>query len=423
MLGCLRALDRELRGRGTRLVVRHGDPERALPAVAEDARAEAVLWTSDVSPYARSRDRRVTEALREAGVLARPHGGNYVVDVSKLRTGGGEPYRVFSPFHRSWAKVQRRPVLGPPGELAPLPPRLDAGSLPGSTDALELPDLPRPAAAVAEPGEAAGRRAAERWLDGDLERYADRRGRLEPLGTSQLSAYLRWGCLSPLELERRAALSAGPGAAAWVRQLCSRDFYAHVLLHWPANVSCEFQPHMRGLEWDEDQDRLGAWQRGETGYPIIDAGMRQLAGTGWMHNRARLIVGSFLTNDLHLDWRAGESWFARLLLDGDPAQNNGNWQWIASVGTDPAPLHRRLYNPSSQAKRFDPDGAYIRRWVPELQDVPLERLYEPWSMTRLEQREAGCRLGRDYPAPLVDHATERKRALERYGAARTNTGG
>jgi deoxyribodipyrimidine photo-lyase len=174
---------------------------------------------------------------------------------------------------------------------------------------------------------------------------------------------------------------------------------------------------MRRLEWDGPSRHLAAWQHGETGYPVVDAAMRHLARTGWMHNRARLIVGSFLTKDLHIDWREGELWFERLLLDGEPAQNNGNWQWIASVGTDPAPAFRRMYNPTLQGRRFDPSGDYVRRHLPELRDVSDHRLWEPWKMSDAEQRESGCRIGRDYPAPIVDHAHERERALARYAAA------
>jgi deoxyribodipyrimidine photo-lyase len=251
-----------------------------------------------------------------------------------------------------------------------------------------------------------------------VDRYEDRRERLAEHGTSLLSPYLRWGCVSALELEQRATARSGAGAAAWRRQLCWRDFHAHVLLMWPASARQEFQPALRGLEWDDPGDRLDAWQRGETGYPVVDAGMRQLRRTGWMHNRARLIVASFLTKDLHIDWREGERWFERLLLDGEPAQNTGNWQWIASVGTDPAPVSRRLYNPTLQGRRFDPGGEYIRAFVPELRDVPAARLFEPWRMSESEQRAADCRIGRDYPAPVVDHRDERERALERYRRAR-----
>jgi deoxyribodipyrimidine photo-lyase len=211
-----------------------------------------------------------------------------------------------------------------------------------------------------------------------------------------------------------AQRTGGAGAEAWIRQLAWRDFYAHVLLHWPQNLEHEFQERHRELEWSDDDEHLDAWRHGQTGYPIVDAAMRELATSGWMHNRARLIVGSFLTKDLHLDWRHGERWFSKLLLDGEPAQNNGNWQWIASVGVDPAPAFRRIYNPTLQGRRFDPDGSYIRRHVPELARAPDDRLFEPWTMTEAEQRAAGCAIGTDYPAPIVDHRVERQRALERY---------
>jgi deoxyribodipyrimidine photo-lyase len=215
----------------------------------------------------------------------------------------------------------------------------------------------------------------------------------------------------------RAQRHGGAGAAAWIRQLCWRDFYAHVLLAFPGNARREHQAKYRDLRWEDDHDALDAWRAGRTGYPLVDAGMRQLARSGWMHNRARLVVGSFLTKGLHLDWRAGERHFEALLLDGEPAQNNGNWQWVTSVGVDPAPYFRRIFNPVLQQQRFDPDGAYVRRWVPELRAVPGARLAEPWTMTDDEQAAAGCVIGRNYPAPIVDHAAERKRAVERYRAA------
>ncbi len=416
MLGCLHALDDELREHGSGLVVREGDPARQLVALGAETGAEAVAWTSDVSPYARARDRRVTEALRQAGVRARPHGGAYVVDVSRLRTQQDGPYTVFSPFFRAWREAERRAGHGAPRRLPGLPSGVARGRLP-ALERLGVPALDPVSEPIAEPGEPAGRAAAHRWLTGPIEHYADRQNGMARRGTSQLSPYLRWGCLSPRELEARARSQGGAGAAAWIRQLAWRDFYAHVLLHWPGNLQGAFQERFRELEWDNAPDRLEAWQQGQTGYPLVDAAMRQLARTGWMHNRARLVVGSFLTKDLHLDWRAGERWFEALLLDGEPAQNNGNWQWIASVGTDPAPPYRRMYNPTLQGRRFDPDGAYTRRWVPELAGVPAARLLEPWRMTSAEQRQAGCVIGRDYPAPIVDHGAERRRALERYGSA------
>jgi deoxyribodipyrimidine photo-lyase len=411
MLGCLRALDAALRERGSGLVVRRGAPADVVPALAREISAQAVLWTSDVAPYARRRDARVTTALGDAGVEARPQTGGYLVDVSRPRTQGGRPYTVFSPFHRAIATVPRRAVEPAPADLPPLPPALRKGRIP-SARALGIDDdsVPEP---VAEPGEPAARAALDRWVTTGLEHYAERHDDLSHPGTSVLSPHLRWGCVSARECEERAGASA-----AFTRQLAWRDFYAHQLLRFPRNVDREFQERYRGsLRWADDAEALQAWKDGRTGYPLVDAGMRQLARTGWMHNRARLVVGSFLTKDLHIDWREGERHFARLLLDGEPAQNNGNWQWIASTGADPAPYFRRLFNPMTQQRKFDPDGTYVRRWVPELRDVPDRRLAEPWTMDDAEQAAARCVIGRDYPAPIVDHAEEREVAKARYGAA------
>jgi deoxyribodipyrimidine photo-lyase len=415
MLGCLRALGDALQERGGGLVLRRGRPEREIPALADEARADAVFWTSDVAPYARARDARVTHALRDAGVAARPSTGGYCIDVGRPRTRDGRPFRVFSPFARSWSSAARRDVGRAPRTLPALPSGVRRGTLP-SLDALGLRldgDVPDP---VCAPGEAAARTALTRFLRGPVAEYAHRND--NPAGgSSVLSPYLRWGCLSARECEERARSHGGRGAEAWVRQLCWRDFYAHLLLHHPESATQELQERYRGaLEWSSSRRRLAAWQEGRTGFPLVDAGMRQLRRTGWMHNRVRLVAGSFLTKDLHLDWREGEAWFARLLLDGEPAQNTGNWQWIASVGADPAPAFRRMYSPARHQERYDPDGAYVRRWVPELRDVPAERLAEPWTMTDEEQRAARCVIGRDYPKPVVDHAVERRRALERYGA-------
>jgi deoxyribodipyrimidine photo-lyase len=416
MLGCLRALDAQLRERGSGLLIRHGPPERELVELASETGAQAVLWTSDVAPYARARDRRVTIALSDAGVRAQPHGGSYVIDLSQPRSSAGKPFSVFSPFHRRWLDLERRTIHRAPSELPALPSSLAKGKLP-TLDALGLDDRSPLVEPFCEPGEPAARKALVRWLDGGLRAYDENHDLLAEDGTSGLSPYLRWGCLSAAECEHRAARRAGTGASAWIRQLCWRDFFAHVMLTNPDNAWLEFQQRYRGLEWVEDEQALDAWRTGRTGYPLVDAGMRQLARSGWMHNRARLVVGSFLTKDLHLDWRLGEAHFEALLLDGEPAQNNGNWQWVTSVGVDPAPYFRRLFNPMLQQRKFDPDGVYVRRWVPELRDVPLERLAEPWTMSPDEQAAARCVIGRDYPAPIVEHAVERRRAVERYQAA------
>ncbi len=412
MLGCLRELDAGLRERGSGLVIRGGRPEHVLAELAAEVGAEAALWTSDVAPYARGRDRRVSEALRAASVQPLPQGGTYVVDVSTPRTQGDRPFTVFTPFFKHWRTLERRTVHRAPAQLAALPSALRKGSIPAAPPGAEL------AQPHCAPGEAAARAALTAWLDGPIDHYATTHDLVaDEHGTSGLSPYLRWGCVSAAECEARAARHGGPGADAWIRQLCWRDFYAHVLLAHPDNACLEHQEKYRALQWEHDDDAFDAWREGRTGYPLVDAGMRQLASTGWMHNRTRLVVGSFLTKDLHLDWRLGERHFEALLLDGEPAQNNGNWQWVTSVGVDPAPYFRRLFNPVRQQQKFDPDGVYVRRWVPELCDVPDARLAAPWEMSDEQQRAAGCVIGRDYPAPIVVHADERKRAIERYRAA------
>ncbi len=410
MLGCLRELDGQLEAIGGALCVRAGSPEEVLPQLAEQLGASEVYWTSDVSPFALERDRKVTERLKALGVEAIPSPGNFCADVSLPRTKNGKPFSVFTPFWKAERELPRRPVLGPPKALR-LPDGLDCGELPATPQLGE--QLPEP---FCQPGEPAARAALELWLDGPIDSYSDLHDNLSG-GTSGLSAWLRWGCISARETEQRAQQRGGEGAEAFVRQLAWRDFYAHVLLMFPDNLKLEYQAKFRELEWVSDEQGFTAWCEGQTGYPLIDAGMRQLAATGWMHNRARMVVGSFLTKDLHIDWRRGEEWFERWLLDAEPSQNNGNWQWIASTGVDPAPYFRRLFNPILQQQRFDPNGDYVRRWVPELANVPTKRLAEPWLMSDDEQAEAGCVIGSDYPAPLVEHKQERLRAIERYKAA------
>jgi deoxyribodipyrimidine photo-lyase len=410
LLGSLGALREALRERGGDLLLREGRPEAVQPALARDTGAEAVLFASDVSPFAMDRDARVEAALREAGIAPLRTPGNFVADVGRPRTQDGRPFTVFSPFRRAQLKLPRRAVEAPPARLE-LPEGLDPGAIPSLADLGFAPELPDPM----PPGEPAARARMEAWLAGGLAEYHHRQDRMDG-GTSELSPYIHFGCLSVRALEERALAAGGPGAEAYARQLAWRDFYAHVLLHFPSNARRAFKPEFDALEWSADEAALDAWREGRTGYPIVDAGMRQLAVRGWMHNRARLIVASFLTKDLHIDWRAGEAHFMRYLLCGDEAQNNGNWQWISSVGVDPQPFYRRIYNPVLQQRRHDPDGAYVRRWVPELRGVPLERLAEPWKMSPGEQRAARCVIGSDYPAPIVDHKRERERTIERYRA-------
>jgi deoxyribodipyrimidine photo-lyase len=297
-----------------------------------------------------------------------------VDDLRELRTSSGRPFRVFSPFHRAWSRSPRRHVLPAPSVLPALPSRLRNARMP-SLAALGL----RNAVAERLPGgESAARRRLDRFLGGPARDYAEAHDLPGGDGTSRLSLYLHLGCVSPREIEAR--LTGGRGADAFRRQLCWRDFHHHVLLHNPTNAHRELQPRRRAIRWSRDRDLFAAWCGGHTGYPLVDAGMRQLRREGWMHNRVRLVVGSFLTKSLGIEWRWGERHFMRWLIDGDEANNNGNWQWIGSVGTDPASPYRRIYNPTRQQQRLDPDGGYVRRYVSELRAVPDELLAEPWRM-------------------------------------------
>jgi deoxyribodipyrimidine photo-lyase len=405
MLECLHDLDESL---GGRLVVRRGRPEEELARIARQCGAEDVYFTADVSPFARQRGRR---AGRTGLRMHACPGLTVADDVGDFETGAGNPYTVFSPFHRRWLEAPRREVLHAPRRIEVVE-GLEAGGVP-TLDELGLRQE------VQEPmrgGETEARRRLVNFLRGPIDGYRRRADVLGVDRSSRLSPYLHFGCVSPREVETR--LPAGETAEAFRRQLAWRDFYHHVLLRFPQNAKHEHQKRYRGsIAWEYDQRRLRAWQEGRTGYPLVDAGMRQLRREGWMHNRARLVVASFLTKDLAIDWRLGERWFMRLLLDGDEANNNGNWQWIASVGVDPAPAYRRMYNPARQRERFDPTGAYVRRHVPELERVPDRYLSEPWKMPVGVQRESGCLIGRSYPAPIVDHREARAEALERYRSA------
>ncbi len=414
MLGCLRELKEALRGLGADLVIRHGLPEQELPRIAAESGAGSVHWTADVSPFAKRRDGAVSRALAEAGVVAVAHPGAYIVDdPGAIRSGQDRPYTVFSPFAKAWREVERREPENRPEKLKPVS-GVETGSIP-SLNQLGF-DEPIPETSF-EPGEAAAREAARLFRNGGVAAYADERN--SPAGgSSRLSPYIRWGCLSPLELELKLGMKRGEGPRVFRTELAWREFYAAVLDNFPHVTREEFQERYRGtLSWQEDDQLLEAWKRGRTGFPLVDAGMRQLAGEGWMHNRVRMVVASFLTKDLHLDWREGEAWFMDRLIDGDIASNNGGWQWVTSVGTDPAPYFQRMFNPMTQQERFDPEGEYVHRWVPELTEVTGKRLVRPWLMSAEEQRETGCVIGEDYPEPVVDHAEERRFAVERYRAA------
>jgi len=403
LYGGLRALDADLRARGSRLIVRRGDPTEELSRLARETGAAGVVAEEDPWPYARRRDARVAAELPlrlTAGLTVHPAGD--------IRKGDGAPYTVFTPYSRAWKALP----LPSRSELLPAPVRLatppDLAGLPISERSAPFP-----------PGEAEAERRLHAFSAGPqapIARYDDDRNRLDLAGTSALSPYLRFGMISA----RRAAVAAldataatRKGAETWLNELIWREFYMAILFHYPAVLEEAFRPELRRIPWVDDDSDFAAWCAGETGYPVVDAAMRQLVQTGWMHNRGRMIAASFLVKDLLIDWRRGERFFMQHLVDGDPAANNGGWQWTAGVGTDAAPYFR-IFNPELQARRFDPEGDYIRRWVPELARVPAAHIHAPAGMPLDQQRASGCIIGRDYPAPIVDHAWARARTLAAY---------
>lgn len=411
----LRALEADLRARGGRLVVRRGPPDRVLGQVLQETGAETIVAQEDVSPYGRRRDAQVS-----AHLPLRLVGGLTVLAPDRVTRPDGAPYATFAPFRRAWESavaVEHLVSIAPPSRVT-------------QPDALATEELPPCDLRFDEfpPGEHAARRRLWAFVTGTnapIYQYATMRDRVDLDRTSRLSPYLRFGMLSAREVLAAAhrAMRATPDASArasvraFIGELIWREFYNGILRHFPHVLEQEFRPGLRGIQWNDGPDAFAAWQAGHTGFPIVDAAMRQLAQTGWMPNRARMIVASFLVKDLLIDWRRGERHFMRLLLDGDPAANNGGWQWAAGVGTDAAPYFR-VFNPVLQGTRADPHGGYVRRWVPELEGVPDRYVHEPWTMPPEVQRAVGCRIGRDYPAPIVDHAAARARALARYRAVR-----
>ena len=367
----LEDLDTSLARRGARLVVRSGDVDTEAVRTATEVQAEAIFMSHDVSAYAQARRRRLEPACAQHRLDLRVYPGITIAEAGDVRTGSGTHFSVFTPFYRAWRQVPRRPVERPPRSLV-LPPNVRRGRLP----ALEKLVTGRPSPELPTGGETAGRARLTAWLRSGLERYGQRHDDLAADATSRLSPYLHFGCLSPLEVAERA--SDRPGGGSFVRQLAWRDFYHQLLDARPETSHADMRN--RGDRWLADEDGLAAWKEGRTGYPIVDAGMRQLLREGFIHNRARLITASFLTKDLYVDWRAGASHYLDWLVDGDVANNSGNWQWVAGTGADTRP--NRIFNPIRQAKRFDPRGDYVRRYLPELAEIGDAGVHEPWRLER-----------------------------------------
>ena len=409
----LTALDESL---GGRLIVRVGEPDMVLADVAREVGASSLFATADFTPAARRRDARVARALTVDGVATSFLDSPYVVVPGTVTTKSGTPARVFTPFRRAWDQYVRPEPLPPPSDVewrGALSVRLDELSpLSGIKRPAYFGDLSNDVPSFdARVGEA-GARATLISFAGEVARYGERRNLPGDEGTSRLSAHLHFGTIHPRQV--LSVLSGSdPGSDVFRSEIAWREFYADVLWHRPESAWQNLQPAFARLRVDTDDRavaRFQSWARGETGYPLVDAGMRQLLTEGWMHNRARMVTASFLVKHLHLDWRWGAKWFLWRLIDGDVASNQHGWQWTAGTGTDPSPFHR-IFNPTLQAERFDPEGRYVHRYVEELRDVAVPACLQPGGGEGLFS-PAG------YPAPMIDAAEERLDALARFAEVR-----
>ena len=417
----LKALAAEMETRGSRLMLRRGEAPAVLGALIEQTGAITVLWNRGYEPGLDARDQTLAEALQARGVKACSCEGKLLLDPEAVRTKTGGPYGVFTPFWRTASglipslslQVAPRTIRSP--KVWPEAESLSAWKLHPTT-----PDWSR--GFDWTPGEAGAKASLQAFLDHKLKTYPHDRDRPALDGSSRLSPHLAWGEITPRQLycavqARLAAHGLESQAQKFLSELGWREFDYGLLAQQPALHRDPFKRALSGLKWRTSASDLEAWRRGRTGYPIVDAGMRQLWALGWMHNRVRLITSSFLVKHLLIDWREGEAWFWDCLVDADPANNPANWQWIAGTGADAQPFFR-IFNPVTQGEKFDPNGEYVRQWVPELARADRRWIHSPWSVGDSDLAEAGVTLGRDYPKPIVPHEAARARALEALRATR-----
>ena len=407
----LRALGADLAARGAPLILRRGDSEAELRRLIEETGADAVFMNRLFEPDAFARDADIAHSLKTEGVECRGFNGSLLRPPGSVLNGSGQPYRVFTPFFRALLEQLETP---PP---LPAPRRIEGVEDVESEDIETWGLHPRKPDWSSgfdwRPGEAGASDALSAFISGALKTYGKSRDLPGVAGTSRLSPHLHFGEIAPWRAVERARASKAPTAEIekFVSEIGWREFSAHLLAAFPQIVDRAFQPKYDAMPWRDDPEGFDAWMRGRTGYPIVDAGMRELWTTGFMHNRVRMIVASFLIKHLMIDWRKGEAWFWDTLVDADLASNVQNWQWVAGSGADAAPYFR-IFNPVTQGQKFDADGRYVRKWVPELARLPDKWLHEPWGAPADNLKGAGVVLGRDYPKPIVDHGMARDRALD-----------
>ncbi|MEM9531719.1 MAG: deoxyribodipyrimidine photo-lyase [Pseudomonadota bacterium] len=416
----LAALGEAIAGTGGQLVLKRGAAAEVLAELADATGARGLYFSRGYEAWARAQEPAVFEALAERLEVKR-FPGRLLLEPEHISTGSGDPYRVFTPF---WKSARER--VGDP-EPRPVPEITWAAGAPVSKQLEDwglTPSRPDWAGGLREswtPGEAGALERLDTFLAGAVDTYASDRDRPDLVNTSRLSPHLRFGEISPRQVWRQVSKAASAGDIpesqgwAYLRELGWREFSYHLLYHYPSLPTDNFRDQFDRFDWRKDAADLKAWQRGQTGYPIVDAGMRELWHTGWMHNRVRMVVGSFLVKHLRLHWREGENWFWDTLVDADLANNSASWQWVAGSGADAAPYFR-IFNPMTQGEKFDPQGAYVRRWVPELRALPDMFLNRPWEAPTNVLRDAGITLGETYPKPRVDHRQARESALAAFQA-------